>query len=123
MRRRMAPAAYPTLEVDEQPTAPQGLRLLGLAPGGGCLAAGIAAGAGGLLHHLFTLTAFTEESGGPFLWPDPRDLPARVLPGTVLSGARTFLRHAPAIARPIQQPLSSYRGREPASINHALTMC
>jgi hypothetical protein len=30
--------------------------LLDLAPDGGCLAASIAAGAGGLLHHLFTLT-------------------------------------------------------------------
>ena len=33
------------------------LSLLGLAPGGGCLAAHIAARAGGLLHHHFTLTA------------------------------------------------------------------
>ena len=32
------------------------MRLLGLAPGEGCLATGIAADPGGLLHHLFTLT-------------------------------------------------------------------
>jgi hypothetical protein len=32
------------------------LSLLDLAPDGGCLAACIAAGAGGLLHHLFTIT-------------------------------------------------------------------
>ena len=69
MRCRMARAAYPTLKVGEQPTAPRGLRLLGLAPGGGCLAAGIAAGAGGLLHHLFTLTAIANDCGGSFLWP------------------------------------------------------
>jgi hypothetical protein len=31
------------------------LSLLDLAPDGGCLAAGIAACAGGLLHHLFTI--------------------------------------------------------------------
>ncbi len=31
------------------------MRLLGLAPGGVCLAANITARAGGLLHHLFTL--------------------------------------------------------------------
>ena len=31
------------------------LRLLGFAPGGVCLAADITAGAGGLLHHRFTL--------------------------------------------------------------------
>ena len=32
------------------------MRLLGLAPDGVCLAADITADAGGLLHHLFTLT-------------------------------------------------------------------
>ena len=32
------------------------LSLLDLAPDGGCLAACIAAGAGGLLHHLFTIS-------------------------------------------------------------------
>jgi hypothetical protein len=35
---------------------PKGLPLLDLAPRGGYLAASIAAYAGGLLHHLFTLT-------------------------------------------------------------------
>jgi len=30
--------------------------LLGLAPGGGCLAAAVTSSAGGLLHHLFTIT-------------------------------------------------------------------
>jgi len=30
--------------------------LLGLAPGGGCLAARVTTSAGGLLHHLFTIT-------------------------------------------------------------------
>jgi len=81
-------------------------RLLGLAPGGGCLAAGIAAGAGGLLHHLFTLTLHAWRAGGRFLWPCPRDFPARALPDTVLCGARTFLRCCtPAIARPIQHQL------------------
>ena len=40
---------------DEQ-SPPRGLPLLDLAPGGGYLAADIAAYAGGLLHHLFTLT-------------------------------------------------------------------
>jgi hypothetical protein len=35
---------------------PKGLPLLDLAPGGGYLAVDIAAYAGGLLHHLFTLT-------------------------------------------------------------------
>ena len=35
---------------------PMGLPLLDLAPGGGYLAASVTAHAGGLLHHLFTLT-------------------------------------------------------------------
>ena len=55
--------------------------LLGLAPGGGCLAARITANAGELLPHLFTLTSSPaslpvgEGSGGSglFLWPDPVD--------------------------------------------------
>ncbi len=38
--------------------------LLGLAPGGVCLAGDIAATAGGLLHHRFTLTDQTET-----VWP------------------------------------------------------
>lgn len=37
------------------------MRLLGLAPGGVCLAASIAARAGGLLHHRFTLTSPRER--------------------------------------------------------------
>ena len=36
--------------------------LLGLAPGGGYLAARIAADAGGLLHHLFTIAALRQQS-------------------------------------------------------------
>ena len=48
-------------ETQEERAAPRphkwALSLLGLAPGGGCLAADIAADAGGLLHHLFTLTS------------------------------------------------------------------
>ena len=42
--------------------------LLGLAPGGGYLAARIAADAGGLLHHRFTITS-AQGKGGLFLWP------------------------------------------------------
>ena len=51
--------------------------LLGLAPGGGYLAARIAADAGGLLHHLFTMTTSPPAplqrgaEGGLFLWPYP----------------------------------------------------
>ena len=83
--------------------------LLGLAPGGGCLAAGIAARAGGLLQqlqatandirlpayhfHHFTLASEwrTIHLGGMFLWPDRQVAPPRGLPGAVLYGVRTFL--------------------------------
>lgn len=41
--------------------------LFDLAPDGGCLAAFVAKSAGGLLHHLFTLTL----ASGMSLWPDP----------------------------------------------------
>ena len=48
-------------EAQEERAAPRppkcALPLLGLAPDGGCLAADIATGAGGLLHHLFTLSS------------------------------------------------------------------
>ena len=59
--------------LSEQPTrdsneASRLLSLLGLAPGGGYLAARIAADAGGLLHHLFTITS-AQGKGGLFLWP------------------------------------------------------
>ena len=51
--------------------------LLGLAPDGGCLAARIAADAGGLLHRLFTMTLSLalprwgrgRREGCLFLWP------------------------------------------------------
>ena len=54
--------------------------LLGLAPDGGCLAARVTTGAGGLLHHLFTFATPThplprkrgrDREGEPstFLWP------------------------------------------------------
>ena len=59
-RRVTAPlgAAYPELWGNEPPpTRPQtSSLLLGLAPGGGYLAARITARAGGLLHHRFTMT-------------------------------------------------------------------
>ena len=44
--------------------------LLGLAPGGGYLAIRIAADAGGLLRHLFTITLhLIQVRGCLFLWP------------------------------------------------------
>jgi hypothetical protein len=76
---------------DEQ-SPPEGLLLLDLAPSGGYLAAGIAAHAGGLLHHLFTL-ALTPEGGSAvcFCGPIRQVAPSRGLPGALLYGVRTFL--------------------------------
>jgi len=83
--------------------------LLGLAPGGGYLAARITADAGGLLHHLFTLTTLTPsplpklgegrrgEGVVCFCGPVPAGSrlsaasPPRVLSDAVLYGVRTFL--------------------------------
>ena len=64
--------------------------LLGLAPSGGCLAGTIAGPAGGLLHHLFTLTA-RFRGRRSFSVALSAGFPARALPGTVPCGARTFL--------------------------------
>jgi hypothetical protein len=102
-RYRGAHATYPELKEDEQP--PVRIRtslLLGLAPDGGYLAVDITANAGGLLHHLFTLTRSNELQCKETLPYTPSikrsfsvalsaDHPARALPGTVLCGARTFL--------------------------------
>jgi hypothetical protein len=54
---------------------PMGLPLLDLAPGGGYLAVDIAAYAGGLLHHHFTLTFHRQVECGMFLWPIPSGCP------------------------------------------------
>ena len=84
--------------------------LLGLAPGGGYLAARITAGAGGLLHHLFTFTSLPRRVGAQFVSvalvrqvDSKRSLPA---PGAIRRRAlwsADFPRsrkHRTAIARP-----------------------
>lgn len=76
-----------------QPTAP-----LDLAPDGVYRAAQVALGAGGLLHHRFTLTG----SRGPaavrpavcFLWHCPAGHPGWALPTILPCGVRTFLGEA-----------------------------
>jgi hypothetical protein len=76
--------------------------LFGLAPGGGCLAARIAADAGGLLHHLFTLTALPRRIVSVALVRQVS--PSRDFPGAVLCGVRTFLDPTNAGPRPSGQP-------------------
>ena len=64
--------------------------LLGLAPGGVCQAATVARGAGGLLHHRFTLAG--DHSPAVFsLLHFPSGHPAWELPSTLPCGVRTFL--------------------------------
>jgi len=76
---------------------------LDLAPGGVYRAARITPGAGGLLHHRFTLTSGRGPGAVCFLWHFPAGHPGSVLPTTLPCGARTFLtrRNPPgAAARP-----------------------
>ncbi len=66
-RRRQAPAAYPQARAGNPRTPAQTpWRPLGLAPGGVYLAAPVTRGAGGLLHHRFTLARPANRSGGLF---------------------------------------------------------
>ena len=84
--------------------------LLGLAPGGGCLAARVTPSAGGLLHHLFTLARSTDDrTAVGARWRSvsvalSAGYPAWVLPSTVPCGARTFLTPPQGEARPPGQP-------------------
>ena len=64
--------------------------LLGLAPNGGCLAVPVAQHAGGLLHHLFTLTRSVDLRRFVSVALSA-SCPARALPGVVPYGVRTFL--------------------------------
>jgi len=80
------------------------LSLLCLAPGGGCLAICITANAGGLLHHLFTITA--PKRGRLFVSVAlfrQVALP-RMLSDAVLYGVRTFLDPDNAEPRLPNQP-------------------
>ena len=61
-----------------------------LAPGGVCRAAQVTLGAGGLLHHRFTLAAGCPTAVCS-LWHCPAGHPGWALPTTLPCGARTFL--------------------------------
>ena len=84
---------------------------LDLAPGGVYRAAAVTCGAGGLLHHRFTLTP-ADAGAVCFLWHCPAGHPGSALPTTLPCGARTFLTGlAPgATARPTH-PCSGYAWR------------
>ena len=91
--RPLLPAAWCDLPggSGEQPSgasADARTRPLDLAPGGVCRATPVTWGAGGLLHHRFTLTS---EEAVCSLWHFPAGHPGWALPTTVLCGVRTFL--------------------------------
>jgi len=96
--------------------------LLGLAPGGGYLAIHITADAGGLLHHLFTITS-RYRGAVCFCGPRPAGSllteasPPRVLSDAVLYGVRTFLDPDNAEPRSPNRPeaASSYTQGKGAS--------
>ena len=89
-RTSQSASLRPTWDSKETGRLPSRRRssLFGLAPGGGCPAAGIAACAGGLLHHHFTLT---PKGAVCFCGPIRQIAPPRTLSGTVPCGVRTFL--------------------------------
>ena len=102
---------------------PLGLPLLDLAPGGGCLATGITTCAGGLLHHLFTLTPALMLTNPVELWvtgtgavcfcgPIRQVAPSRGLPGALLYGVRTFLNST--------RPLRS--SGQPGELHHTIIL-
>ncbi len=92
---------------------------LDLAPDGVYLAAQVALGAGGLLHHRFTLTGCRTGTAPAvcFLWHCPAGHPGWALPTILPCGARTFLGGptrggSDATARPARPPCRPwYPGR------------
>ncbi len=88
------------------------LLLLGLAPDGGYLAICIAANAGGLLRHLFTITAKMRLSVSVALFRRVSS-PPRMLSDVALSGVRTFLDPVNAEPRLPNQPEFFYHTRAP----------
>ena len=117
-RCRQPRAVYPRASGGPPSIARAGSRgsPLDLAPGGVYRAAAVTCGAGGLLHHRFTLTSAGAEAVC-FLWHCPAGHPGSALPTTLSCGARTFLTGlAPgATARPTH-PCSGYAERHRAGV-------
>jgi hypothetical protein len=98
-------AIYQETRASSPQAFPQAYRVrpFDLAPGGVYRATPVTWGAGGLLHHRFTLTSRTGEAMSTslargavcFLWHCPAGHPGWALPTTVLYGVRTFLSYAP----------------------------
>ncbi len=117
-RCRPPGAIYPEARASSPRTLPRvpGGTLLDLAPGGVCLATPVTRGAGGLLHHRFTLTPTPCGAGAVCsLWHCPAGCPGWVLPTTLLGGVRTFLdasrhRDRPADSSARQRTGDRHRG-------------
>ena len=83
---------------------------LGLAPGGGCLAAGVAPDAAALLPHRFTLACADPGRPGPAIGGllsvalYRQVTPSWLSPAPVPCGVRTFLDAVPAHAAAATQP-------------------
>src|SRR5262249_57191467 len=95
-------AVYPQARAGNPRTPAQALadrRPLDLAPGGVYRAARVTPGAGGLLHHRFTLTGAAAPAVCS-LWHCPAGHPGLPLATTLPFGARTFLRTSPCPPRP-----------------------
>ena len=73
---------------------------LGLAPGGVYRAAPVTRGAGGLLHHRFTLTPRSSAGAVCSLWHCPAGHPGLPLTTTLPCGVRTFLGGTGVPTRP-----------------------
>ena len=88
---------------------------LGLAPGGVYRATPVTRGAGGLLHHRFTLTPRWMRGAVCSLWHCPAGRPGLPLTTTLPCGVRTFLGGGPeatdAAARPTRPRRRLYRRR------------
>ena len=118
LQRSSIYAVYPRLAIPTKGWAERAApsSLFDLAPDGGCLAAHIAVNAGGLLHHLFTITG-TEIPAVVFCGPIRQITPSRGFPGAVPCRVRTFLDRAEARPRSPNRPeaASSYTGARGAS--------
>src|SRR4029079_10205904 len=84
-------------------------RPLDLAPGGVYRATPVTRGAGGLLHHRFTLTPRDEHGAVCSLWHCPAGRPGLPLTTTLPCGVRTFLGGGPKTADAAARPTRPQR--------------
>ena len=96
--------------------------MLGLAPGGGYLAVRVTTNAGGLLHHLFTITAADSRGCLLLCGPLPSGRPDLGLPSTTPYGARTFLVPSPGRDRLADLGIYNHDSRSSSAVNETASM-